>query len=96
MGLIILALLQAAPLAPPAPPPAYAQSDTADGGFAYVVAVLPAERLSAVEEMLDAAAARRCGARAVVPGDQTYDQATDADGNPSPTITNLRETYRCR
>ena len=105
MNLMILALLQAAatppaassPPPPPAPPPApaYVESKTDDGGFAYTVAKLPADKLSETQDMLDAAAAKHCGNRSVVPGEQNYDQSTSSEGLPAPTITHLRMAYRC-
>jgi hypothetical protein len=105
MSLLILALLQAAtpppartppaPPPPPAAPPAFAVGPSDDGGFALTVATLPADKLSEMQDMLDAAAAKRCGARAVVAGEQSYDQSTSSSGLASPTITHLRMTYRC-
>ena len=99
MSLMILAMVQAAaavPATPPPPaPPAFVESATDDGGFALTVATLPADKLSDMQDMLDAAAAKRCAAKAVVPGEQSYDQSTDSAGLPAPTITHLRATYKC-
>jgi hypothetical protein len=99
MSLMILAMLQTvAPTpeapAPPAPLP-FVESATDDGGFALTVASLPADKMSEAQDMLDAAAAKRCGAKAVVAGEQSYDQSTSSDGLPSPTVTHLRMTYKC-
>ncbi|HSI18845.1 MAG TPA: hypothetical protein VK980_13820 [Sphingomonas sp.] len=99
MSLMILALLQAAAEPPAAPtpptPPAFVQSATEDGGFALTIKILPADSMSEAQDMLDAAAAKHCGTRAVVAGEQSYDQSTDSNGLPAPMITNLRMTYRC-
>ena len=97
MNLMILALSQAAatPAAPPPDPPAFVESPADDGGFALTVATLPADRLPEMQDMLDAAAAKRCGARRVVAGEQSYDQSTGSDGLPAPIITHLRMTNKC-
>ena len=99
MSLMILAMLQAAAAPPEAPtppaPPAFVESATDDGGFAFTIATLPADKMSEAQDMLDAAAAKRCGTRAVVAGEQSYDQSTSSDGLPSPTVTHLRMTYKC-
>jgi hypothetical protein len=91
---MILALLQAAAPGSLAPP-AFVESPTDGGGFAYTVATLPADKLSEVQDRLDAAAAKHCGAKTVVAGEQNYDQSTDSSGLPAPVITHLRMTYRC-
>jgi hypothetical protein len=99
MSLMILALLQAVTPPPEAPappaPPAFVESATDDGGFALTIRSLPADKMSDAQDMLDAAAAKRCGAKAVVAGNQSYDQSTDSNGLPAPRITNLRMTYKC-
>ena len=99
MNLMILALLQAAAPVPPAPPPpappAFVESPADDGGFALTINSLPADRMGAMQDMLDAAAAKRCGAKRVVAGEQSYDQSTNSNGLPAPLITHLRMTYRC-
>jgi len=96
MSLFILMLLQAvvpAPAEQPVPP--YQVSNLPGGAFLVTVARLRADRLAAVEEDLDRAAANRCQIGELSATDQTYDQETDADGNPAPVITNLQLTYRC-
>ena len=104
MSLMILALAQAAAApsaAPPSPAPprpaplAVVESATAGGGFALSVAALPADKLPEVQDMLDAAAAKRCGAKPVVAGDQSYDQSTTSAGLAAPMISHLRMTYTC-
>lgn len=90
MSLIVLIWLQAV-----VAPADFVESPADDGGFALTVATLPAEKLTETQDMLDAAAAKRCGAKAVVAGEQSYDQSTSSDGLPAPTITHLRMTYRC-
>jgi hypothetical protein len=90
MSLIVLIWLQAV-----AAPVAFVESPSGDGGFVLTVATLPAEKLSETQDMLDAAAAKRCGTKAVVAGEQSYDQSTSSDGLPASTITHLRMTYRC-
>ena len=96
---MILAMVQAAtaPHARPAPagPPAIVERATADGGFAYTVVPFPADKLSAVQDMLDAAAAKHCARRSVVPGGQSYDQSTSSEGLAAPTILHLRMSYKC-
>jgi hypothetical protein len=99
MSLMILAFLQAVaqpPVTPTPPaPPAFVETATDDGGFALTIKSLPADTMSEAQDMLDAAAAKHCGAKAVVAGDQSYDQSTDSNGLPAPRITNLRMTYKC-
>ena len=96
---MILAMLQAAappPAAPaPPPPPPFTESRTDDGGFALTIKSLSADRMSEAQDMLDAAAAKKCGAKAVVAGEQSYDQSTSSNGLPAPSVTNLRMSYRC-
>lgn len=95
---MILAMLQAAappPAAPAPPPPPFVESRTDDGGFAFTIKNLPADKMSEAQDMLDAAAAKKCGAKAVVAGEQSYDQSTNSNGLPAPSVTNLRMSYRC-
>src|SRR3569623_195412 len=96
---MILALMQAAATPPPAPappaPPPFVESRTDDGGIVLTIKALPADKMSEAQDMLDAAAAKKCGSRSVVPGEQSYDQSTNSNGLPAPTVTNLRMSYRC-
>ena len=98
MSLIVLTLLQAAsggmpgPAPAAAPPLAYMRIAMAGGGVAFTVATLSADKLSEVQDLLDAAAAKNCGGKSLIAGDQSYDQTTDSNGNAAPTITTLRMT----
>jgi hypothetical protein len=96
---MVLALLQAAIVPPEAPNPAaappFVEHAMADAGVVYTVEAFPADKLSEIQDLLDAAAARHCGTRSIVPGDQSYDQSTDSSGLPAFLITHLRMTYRC-
>ena len=91
MSLLLLALLQAAPV----PPPEYKIMEQPGGAFAFVVERLPSAKLAETEIELDLAAARHCAGSKAVAAEQNYDQATDSEGVASPEITNLRHTYRC-
>lgn len=96
MSLFVLMLLQAAAPAPAEPPaPPYQMSNLPGGAFLVTVATLPADRLAAVEEDLDRAAANRCQIGELSAIGQTYNQETDSAGNPAPVITNLELTYKC-
>jgi hypothetical protein len=95
MLMFAAALIPAASLPAPAAPVAYVISVLPSGGFRLTVARLAAERLDEARAMLDDAAAKNCGARTVVPGDESYNQATDAHGNPAAEITELSETFTC-
>jgi hypothetical protein len=99
MSLMVLAMLQAAARPPETPvppaPPAFVESATDDGGFALTIAKLPADKMPEAQDMLDAAAAKRCGTKSVVAGEQSYDQSTDTNGLPAPIITHLRMAYKC-
>jgi len=93
MSLFVLMLLQAA--APAPAEPTYQISNLPGGAFLVTVARLRADRLAAVEEDIDRAAANRCQIGELSATDQTYDQETDNAGNPAPVITNLQLTYKC-
>lgn len=103
MSRMILALLQAAaappatPASPPAPPSPspFVENRTDDNGFAFTIKALPADKMPEAQDMLDAAAAKKCGSRAVVAGEQSYDQSTNSNGLPAPNVTNLRMSYKC-
>ncbi|MEO9129790.1 MAG: hypothetical protein ABI240_01140 [Sphingomonas sp.] len=96
MSLFVLMLLQAAVPAPAEPPaPNYQISNLPGGAFLITVASLQADRLAAVEEDIDRAAADKCEIGGLSATDQTYDQETDSAGNPAPVITNLQLTYKC-
>ena len=93
MSLFVLMLLQTAVPAPAEP--TYQISNLPGGAFLITVARLRADQLAMVEEDLDRAAANRCDIGELSATGQTYDQDTDAAGNPAPVITNLQLTYKC-
>lgn len=98
MSLFALVLLQVAvPALPPAvvKPPVPALHVPPGGSFPLKMASLPADKLEQMSAILDGIAARRCGVEEMTSIDQTYDQSTDSDGNPSPTITDLQQNYKC-
>jgi hypothetical protein len=95
---MILAMLQAAappPVASTPPPPPFTENRADDGGFAFTIRILPADKMSEAQDMLDAAAVKKCGSKAVVAGEQSYDRSTNSNGLSAPTVTNLRMSYRC-
>jgi hypothetical protein len=91
MSLLLFALLQAA--LPPAPE--YTLSVQPDGTVGVVIETLPEAKLAETEIELDVAAEKYCADKKAVRGELNYDQAIDSNGNTSPTITNLRVTFRC-
>nr|WP_299914067.1 hypothetical protein [Sphingomonas bacterium] len=95
MILFVLALLQAAPAPAPEPAPIYVVAELPDGGFSYTVDKLPAADLDSVQAELDREAAKRCDRMVMDAEEQSYDQATDSNGEASAEITHLKATYRC-
>ena len=94
MSLLVLMLLQAAPLPSGASAP-YPVTELPGGAFLVTVARLRADQLTTIEEELDRAAADRCNIGELSATEQNYDQDIDKAGNPAPVITNLQLTYKC-
>ena len=95
MILFVLALLQAAPAPGAEPATKYVVAELPDGGFSFTVDKLAAASLDAVQAELDRDAAKRCDRMVMDPEEQSYDQATDSNGEASAEITHLKATYRC-
>jgi hypothetical protein len=95
MILFVLALGQATPAPSAEPTPRYVVAELPDGSFSYTVDKLPATNLDTVQAELDGEAAKRCDRMVMDPEEQSYDQATDSNGEASAEITHLKATYRC-